>query len=348
MTISSPTKTCAASCWRRPTRSLDPNGLACGPARWTGRAGVGSRRIVARCPRKPSFLSARREMPTSRVSRRTMPVSSPSSRTSWSTRVGIRRRNQGVWREHCCLTCCPMTPGALRPSRQWPDTHRRCRRCLPGCPHKREGDGDKVGPHGDLLAEFPYWGRRTMSLEHLCRCRFDGGPQIGGSRAAKDRNQARIRAAKDRHQARIRSLDIVVQDGRCVSKRKPTHCNAPSRASACRSAITASRRPVTAWQGASAPLTHLLHCQHPQILRIRFAQNGGEMVLRHVGCPIVDPGFSRTEVFAMIYELRVYQPVPGQMPKLLARFRDKLLPIWERHGIRPIGFWTTLVGELKQ
>ena len=28
----------------------------------------------------------------------------------------------------------------------------------------------------------------------------------------------------------------------------------------------------------------------------------------------------------MIFELRVYQPVPGQMPKLLARFRDKLLP----------------------
>ena len=47
----------------------------------------------------------------------------------------------------------------------------------------------------------------------------------------------------------------------------------------------------------------------------------------------------------MIYELRVYEPVPGQMSKLLARFGDKLLPIWERHGIRPIGFWTTLVGE---
>jgi hypothetical protein len=41
----------------------------------------------------------------------------------------------------------------------------------------------------------------------------------------------------------------------------------------------------------------------------------------------------------------VRQPVPGQMPKLLARFRDKLLPIWKRHGIGPIGFWTTLVGE---
>jgi hypothetical protein len=51
------------------------------------------------------------------------------------------------------------------------------------------------------------------------------------------------------------------------------------------------------------------------------------------------------EVLAMIYELRVYQPVPGQMPKLQARFRDQLLAIWEKHGIRPIGFWTTLVGE---
>ena len=47
----------------------------------------------------------------------------------------------------------------------------------------------------------------------------------------------------------------------------------------------------------------------------------------------------------MIYELRVYQPVPGQMPKLLARFRDKLLPIWERHGIRQAGFWTVAVGD---
>ena len=47
----------------------------------------------------------------------------------------------------------------------------------------------------------------------------------------------------------------------------------------------------------------------------------------------------------MIYELRVYQSVVGQMPRLQARFRDQLLPIWEQHGIRPVGFWTTLVGE---
>jgi hypothetical protein len=54
---------------------------------------------------------------------------------------------------------------------------------------------------------------------------------------------------------------------------------------------------------------------------------------------------SFTEVFAMIYELRKYQAIPGQMAKLLTRFRDELPPIWEKHGIRAIGFWTTLVGE---
>lgn len=43
----------------------------------------------------------------------------------------------------------------------------------------------------------------------------------------------------------------------------------------------------------------------------------------------------------MIYEKHVYQSVSGQMPKLLARFQDQVLQIWERHGIRPIGFWTT-------
>jgi NIPSNAP len=54
---------------------------------------------------------------------------------------------------------------------------------------------------------------------------------------------------------------------------------------------------------------------------------------------------SLMEVFAMIYELRVYHAMPGKLTKLVARFRDDLLPIWERHGIRPIGFWTTDIGE---
>src|SRR6478672_2826516 len=89
-----------------------------------------------------------------------------------------------------------------------------------------------------------------------------------------------------------------------------------------------------------ALLTNFGH-QRTRRSRLQYAAPSVERSLAQ----IINPGFSRAEVFAMIYELRVYQPVPGQMPKLLARFRDKLLPIWERHGIRPIGFWTTLVGE---
>lgn len=47
----------------------------------------------------------------------------------------------------------------------------------------------------------------------------------------------------------------------------------------------------------------------------------------------------------MIYELRIYRTLPGRLPNLLDRFRNHTLRIWERHGIRQAGFWTTLVGE---
>jgi hypothetical protein len=47
----------------------------------------------------------------------------------------------------------------------------------------------------------------------------------------------------------------------------------------------------------------------------------------------------------MIHELRVYQPVPGQIAKHLAFLRDHVRPIWERHGNHPVGFWATAIGE---
>jgi hypothetical protein len=50
----------------------------------------------------------------------------------------------------------------------------------------------------------------------------------------------------------------------------------------------------------------------------------------------------------MIYELRVYQCVPGRLPALLKRFETITLGIWKRHGIRQAGFWTVLVGESNQ
>jgi hypothetical protein len=47
----------------------------------------------------------------------------------------------------------------------------------------------------------------------------------------------------------------------------------------------------------------------------------------------------------MIYELRIYRCVPGRLPALLSRFQNDTLRIWEKHGIRQAGFWTTLIGE---
>jgi NIPSNAP len=50
----------------------------------------------------------------------------------------------------------------------------------------------------------------------------------------------------------------------------------------------------------------------------------------------------------MIHELRVYRCVPNRLPALLARFQNHTLRLWEKHGIRQAGFWTTLVGESNQ
>ena len=47
----------------------------------------------------------------------------------------------------------------------------------------------------------------------------------------------------------------------------------------------------------------------------------------------------------MIYELRIYRCVPNRMPALLKRFETATLRIWQKHGIRQAGFWTTMIGE---
>jgi hypothetical protein len=50
----------------------------------------------------------------------------------------------------------------------------------------------------------------------------------------------------------------------------------------------------------------------------------------------------------MIYEMRVYRCVPGRLPALLKRFDTITLKLWDKHGIKQAGFWTTLVGESHQ
>ena len=50
----------------------------------------------------------------------------------------------------------------------------------------------------------------------------------------------------------------------------------------------------------------------------------------------------------MIHELRIYECVPGRLPALHNRFETVTLKLFEKHGIRQAGFWTTLIGQSNQ
>jgi len=40
-----------------------------------------------------------------------------------------------------------------------------------------------------------------------------------------------------------------------------------------------------------------------------------------------------------VFELRTYHTPPGKMPALHARFRDHSIALFERHGMKVVGFW---------
>ena len=46
----------------------------------------------------------------------------------------------------------------------------------------------------------------------------------------------------------------------------------------------------------------------------------------------------------MIHELRIYHCMPGRLPALNKRFENTALKMWEKHGIRQVGFWTVAIG----
>ncbi len=50
----------------------------------------------------------------------------------------------------------------------------------------------------------------------------------------------------------------------------------------------------------------------------------------------------------MIYEMRVYHCLPGRLPALIKRFDTTTLKLWEKHGIKQAGFFTTIIGSSNQ
>ena len=55
------------------------------------------------------------------------------------------------------------------------------------------------------------------------------------------------------------------------------------------------------------------------------------------GSPTV---FAAAPAAPQLYELRIYTAAPGKMDALHARFRDHTLRLFEKHGIKSVGYWT--------
>ena len=50
----------------------------------------------------------------------------------------------------------------------------------------------------------------------------------------------------------------------------------------------------------------------------------------------------------MIHELRIYHALPGRLPDLLNRFEKVTVRLFEKHGIKQVGFWTVAIGDSNQ
>jgi hypothetical protein len=50
-------------------------------------------------------------------------------------------------------------------------------------------------------------------------------------------------------------------------------------------------------------------------------------------------GASAAKTDGAVFELRVYHTYEGKLDALLARFRDHTITIFNRHGMRSIGYW---------
>lgn len=50
----------------------------------------------------------------------------------------------------------------------------------------------------------------------------------------------------------------------------------------------------------------------------------------------------------MIYELRIYETIPGRLPALNDRFANHTLGFFQKHGIHVVGFWTEDIGTSNQ
>jgi len=62
-----------------------------------------------------------------------------------------------------------------------------------------------------------------------------------------------------------------------------------------------------------------------------------------LGTLVIVPTFSRAgDGGGVVFELRTYTTHDGRLPALEARFRDHTMALFEKHGMRNIGYWIPL------
>jgi hypothetical protein len=67
----------------------------------------------------------------------------------------------------------------------------------------------------------------------------------------------------------------------------------------------------------------------------------GTMMAVTVVSAVVARSQEEKEAKTRVFELRIYTPAPGKMAALQARFRDHTVKLFEKHGIKNIGYWVT-------
>ena len=57
---------------------------------------------------------------------------------------------------------------------------------------------------------------------------------------------------------------------------------------------------------------------------------------------LVTPGLMEVNAQApqRVFELRTYTAQPGKFPAMQARFKDHIIPLFKKHGLTLVGFWT--------
>lgn len=79
-----------------------------------------------------------------------------------------------------------------------------------------------------------------------------------------------------------------------------------------------------------------------------------------LGAVLLNFGLQRSAAFAQrgeegkglkgseqFFELRIYTAAPGKLEALHKRFRDHAVPMFEKHGIKSVGYWTAVDDEHK-